>query len=282
MTIDRSSLERLHDFAASEATVVATLAAAGQSDASVLRFLYRYAHWNGYFGCGVATLSGQIGRSRGLFVDASQPYPELADRSVLVASYFFDAARDEFDDRDTAHRDTHRDLAQAMVLGTIASLVDAGLPDPSVRTELRLPVWLEALGHRVAAGYGNGTADVAPVLFRAMGYHLGSEVLADQEFTLLDRGLKEVRPDLVASLSSRTVRIGEIDHNAYAWIRIHSGGGGAVEADHFEWAVRGVNRAFAYTPPAAREAMVNQVHRGFMDFAADHEEFFASVNLPTP
>lgn len=280
MTIDRPDLEKLHDFAASEATVLATLAAAGQSDASLLRFLHRYAHWNGYFGSGVATLSGKIGRSRGLFLDASQPYPELADRSVWVASYFFDAARDEFDDRDTAHRDTHRDLAQAMVRGTIASFVDAGLPDASVRAELRLPVWLEALGHRVAGGYGNGTPDVAPIVFRAMGYHLGSEVLADQEFTILDRGLRAANPALVADLLQRTVRIGETDHNAYAWIRIHSGGGAAVEADHFKWAVRGVNHAFAHTAPAARDAMVHQVQRGFRDFAADHAEFFASVNTP--
>src|SRR5688572_20616291 len=82
------------------------------------RFLARYASWNAVFGSGVSALSAKIGRSRSLFLEPGFALP-IADRSVLVASYFFDAARDEFDDRDTKHRDTHRCLAQATLWGCL-------------------------------------------------------------------------------------------------------------------------------------------------------------------
>ncbi len=251
--------------------------AAAQSTAGLLVFWHRYAWWNGYFGSGVATLSGKIGRNRTLFLDPIAPVPELADRSVLVASYFFDAARDEFDDRDTTHRDTHRDLGQATVLGLLRALDEDGVPLDAVRGSLAVPVWLAALGGRVATGYGNGTPDDRASVFRAMGYHLGSEVLADREFTLLDEAMKRHQAPLVERLSAMRLVIAGQAHDPYAWIRIHSGGGGAVEADHFAWAVRGVNLAFLYTPDAERDAMRRQLLLGFEDFARDHDEFFAHV-----
>ena len=105
--IDKASLSERHDFAASQALVLDTLQDSMTSLPNMIRFLGRYTSWNGFFGSGVATLAGKIGRSRQVFLDPEQPLRALADRSVFVASFFFDAARDEFDDRDTTHRDTH-------------------------------------------------------------------------------------------------------------------------------------------------------------------------------
>lgn len=115
-------LRQLCDFDAGVERVERALDRALEGPAELVRFVGRYASWNGWFGSGVAALSGKIGRSRALFVDPDEPVSDLADRSVLVASYFFDAARDEFDDRDTAHRDTHRCLAQALLKGLLAEL----------------------------------------------------------------------------------------------------------------------------------------------------------------
>ena len=47
----------------------------------------------------VASLAGKIGCARHLFTDPAEPFLPAADRNVLVASYIFDAARDEFDDQ---------------------------------------------------------------------------------------------------------------------------------------------------------------------------------------
>lgn len=273
MTIARSDLEAVHDFASSHATVEARVRAALSTPTGTLAFLFRYAEWNGYFGSAVASLAGKIGRSRRVFLDPEAEVTELADRSVLVGSYFFDAARDEFNDRDTTHRDTHRCLAQATVTGLARPFRAEVLMDA-----LRVPDWLDVVGHRVAHGYGVGSPDSAGDIFRAMGYHLGSEVLADQEFTTVDRILREVAPDVVTHLSATQVVIAGQTHNAYSWIRIHSGGGNAVEADHFAWAVEGVNVALRYTPAPQRDAAVYQVLQGFADFARDHAEFFAMVN----
>src|ERR1700709_1693419 len=115
--LSREELESLVDFAAQEKRVSDALGVALSDPLRRVRFLGRYASWNGFFGSGVAALAGKIGRSRRLVLDPAQPRHALADRSVYVASFFFDAARDEFDDRDTVHRDTHRCLAQSMLKG---------------------------------------------------------------------------------------------------------------------------------------------------------------------
>jgi hypothetical protein len=249
----------------------------------VVQFMQRYASWNGYFGSGVATLAGKVGRCRGLFRDPDEPIKLLADRSVLVASYFFDAARDEFDDRDTEHRDSHRCLAQAVLRGLVHYAEVQGWACP---TELldEDPQWLRALNDRIAIGYGNGAPDDVSV-FRAIGYHLGSELLADQEFTIIEEVLTKTQPDLVEFLKGHHYLIEGLPHNCFSWISIHSSYGadsGGVEAEHFEAAMAGVNKALKYSPPNARRGLREQILLGVGDFSRDHYEFFRNVNACRP
>jgi hypothetical protein len=276
--IHKSDLAARHDFEASGEVVQASLARAMRSHRSLLRMLGRYTSWNGFFGSGVATLAGKIGRCRSTFLDPGQPILHLADRSVFVASFFFDAARDEFDDRKAEHRDTHRCLAQALVGGVIgyAELGEA----EQINELLAEPSWLHTLQDRVALGYGAQSEDHAPMLFRSMGYHLGSEVLADEEFSRIDDALREADPALVRHLEATEIDIAGKPHNAYRWISAHSGHGSAVEWDHFTWAVEGVELAFQFTPPERRAEFRQQVFLGFDDFARDHAEFFKRVNEP--
>jgi hypothetical protein len=240
-------------------------------------FFARYTSWNGFFGPGVASLAGKIGRARRLFIDPNEPLAAAADRSMLVASFFFDAARDEFDDHGTAERDPHRSLAQAFLKG----LFQFALPNASVVQLSAMaadPVWLTALNNEVAGGYGAYRPDDLPSLFRAMGYHLGSELLADQEFSIIDATLRAQMADLVAHLTRAKVQIGPQSHNAYRWISVHSAQGCAAEAEHFEWASKGVNVAFEYVPPELHRDLQRQVERGFVAFAHDQREFFHHVN----
>src|SRR5262245_44047622 len=85
--------------------------------ARLLSVLGRYVQFNSAFGPGLANLAGEIAARQGLFVDQDEPVLILADRAAEVASDFFYAAVDEFDDRATSWRDTHRTLAQATVKG---------------------------------------------------------------------------------------------------------------------------------------------------------------------
>lgn len=247
-----------------------------------ITFFGRYAQWNGLFGSGVASLSGKIGRAQHLFLDPAEPIEALADRSVLVASFIFDAARDEFNDHNTKHRDTHRCLAQATLRGllTLEAQDDAALADPQAINRL-LPrqEWLDTLCRNVAIGYGNEQADNAQGIFWAMGYHLGSELLADQEFSVIDATLRNEFSSLYERLKATSVAIGPQEHNAYAWISIHSGygDGGGAEAEHFEWATRGIRLALELTPTEDREVAMAALRGGFNNFAEDHMRFFTEI-----
>jgi hypothetical protein len=277
-----AELKGLTDFDHHETRVSHAIQAACASPEMLLRFFSRYASWNGYFGSGVATLAGKIGRSRGLFRDAGEAIDALADRSVLVASYIFDAARDEFDDRSTTYRDTHRDLAQAMLSGLIHYL--RGVAPELTQTPAALnermadPAWLRTLDTRVAQGYGSFSQDLHETIFASIGYHLGSELLADREFSIIDAALRRNAPALVTFLEQHRERIGQQDHTAYTWIVIHSGSGGAVEEDHFRLALEGVNFALGCVPAATHDEARRHLHYGFQNFARDHREFFTCVN----
>lgn len=281
-TITQSELVALHDYKAGASGIKSALAQACESPEQLITFIARYTTWNALFGSGVASLAGKIGRSRGVFLSPHRSIAAVADRSVYVASFFFDAARDEFDDRATLHRDTHRCLAQSALQGIIDYYRKDGLlrdDDDHINRLVAEPFWLKALNERVGIGYGASSSDQVAALFRSMGYHLGSELLADQEFSVIDETLNREMPDLTDFLKSHSVEIAGQAHRAYYWIEIHSGHGGAAEADHFNWAVKGVNKAFHYGPTELHEPLRHQVHLGFMDFVADHAEFFQSVNL---
>jgi hypothetical protein len=275
-----AELTQLCDFEDHQRLVHAALDEALGTSLGRVCFFARYASWNGFFGSGVATLAGKVGRSRGVFTDPQQLVAAIADRSVYVASFFFDAARDEFDDRDTVHRDTHRCLAQSTLRGLIDhERVHSELPDDAALADpLRDPSWLAALNSRVALGYGASTPDDPAHLFSAIGYHLGSELLADQEFSIIDGTLRAKHPSLVEYLQNATVNIAGQDHHAYQWISIHSGHGGGAEADHFEWATQGARLAFRFVPEPSHDELRGWLHQGFRDFAGDHREFFQRVN----
>ncbi|MEQ9502765.1 MAG: hypothetical protein RIT81_38200 [Deltaproteobacteria bacterium] len=280
--IGLEDLKAHHDFDASHQRVEAVVDHIVNDPIERVRVLANYTSWNGFFGAGVAALAGKIGRSRRMFLDPDQPIRAVADRSVLVASYFFDAARDEFDDSTTQQRDTHRCLAQAFIAGLIKYGAEAEGVAPLADVEqvnalLVEPEWLKSLNDQVAYGYGARGNDTALAVFRAMGYHLGSEVLADVEFSVLDEKLTAKEPALTAYLKNTELEVAGEKHVPYAWLEVHSGHGGGAEADHFEWAARGVERAFDYTPKDQHEELRHQVVSGFEDFAKDHDEFFARV-----
>lgn len=279
--ISRGELETLVNFSAHERMVHEAIGLALADPHRRLRFLGRYTSWNGLFGSGVAALAGKIGRSRRLFLDPDEPIEALADRSVYVGSFFFDAARDEFDDHESVHRDTHRCLAQATLKGMLA-IEAAQVPTladrHSVNALLAEPDWLQELNVRVAQGYGVGSADDLPAIFHAIGYHLGSELLADREFSIIDETLRHAAPALVQELLMKRVAIAGQEHVAYHWIAIHSGHGGGAEADHFEWATQGARLALRFTHEADHAALKQRLVQGFVTFSHDHRRFFELVN----
>jgi len=262
--------ESLVDFPACNDRVRTRLATLAD-DTQLLRFFAHYASWNGHFANGVSALTSMIGAERELFREPGFPRA-VSDRSNFIASHFFDAARDEYDDHINPLRDSHRCLAQASLVA-MAEILGTGevLDEPE-------PVALQRLNEAVLSGYtgqpanGEGRVDM---LFFGMGYHLGSELLADREFSMIDEHLRAQHNDLVQQLMRKTVSLAGADHRCYAWIGVHSGHGGGVEADHFDFAARGTQEALKYLPSQHQTQAMQALKRGFIAFSEDHRAFFS-------
>lgn len=270
-TLDEAFFRRLVDFESVEERVRKRLSLLSNGP-DVLRFFVHYASWNGYFANGVSALTSLVGNSRELFREAGFARA-AADRSNYIASFFFDAARDEYDDHINPLRDSHRCMAQASLISMQGFF---GLGDELLDEEE--PAELGAVNDAVLAGYtGRACAEVGRVAqaFYAMGYHLGSELLADREFSLIDEYLRQHRSELVQHLMRSTVVLAGGTHRCYAWVGVHSGHGGGVEADHFERAAQGARYALDYLAAGSASQAMDALVAGFRAFDRDHARFFA-------
>jgi hypothetical protein len=244
--------------------------AAATTPERLLSALGRYIQFNSAFGPGLANLAGELAARQGLFRDPEEPVRILQDRAAHVASDFFYAAIDEFDDRATPWRDTHRTLAQACLKGMGAHF---GYAPERLNDVIRINAATERAIERVAEGYGIGRRLSEEELFRAMGFHTGSEVLADREFVIIDEVLRRDRPELVAALeAARVPMLGE-RHNAYYWIRIHTG----VEAEHFDAALAGANNALRFYTGGDAARPKAWLLDGFARFASVQAEFMDAL-----
>jgi hypothetical protein len=236
------------------------------------RFFVRYAEWNGRFANGVAALVSLIGNQRNLFQEAGFPRA-VADRSNFIASYIFDAARDEYNDHINPIRDTHRCMAQASLICMSAFY---GLGN-KVLDEAE-PEALRQLNEAVLVGYTGRTIvgdDMATRVFAGLGYHLGSELLADREFSIIDEYLRQHKNDLVQHLMRSTIELAGGQHRCYAWVGVHSGHGGGVEAEHFEYAVSGARAALKYLVNTPPDQAMSSLAAGFRAFEREHAAFFS-------
>ena len=242
--------------------------------AALLSVFARYVQFNSAFGPGVANLAGEIGARQSMFQDPDEPLRLVADRAAEVASDFFYAAVDEFDDRLTPWRDTHRTLAQAALKGMGAFF---GYTPAELNDVIRINEATDEARAQGWEGYGIGARLEDERLFRAMGFHGGSEVLADQEFTIIDGLFRSRRPELVKALESTRVEILGQKHDAYYWVRIHT----SVEADHFDAALAGVNKALGfYVGEVDPESVKRWVLEGFGEFASVQERFMTRLAEP--
>jgi hypothetical protein len=234
----------------------------------LVRAVSRYIHFNSIFGSGVANLAGEIGARPDLFRDPNEQIEELSDRSVSVAAAVFSAAIDEFGDSALPNRGNHRTLAQATLKGILGYF---GFDADAVRT------LLSAVGDSVARslarvrhGYGLNQSLDERRLFAGIGFHIASELLADEEFRILDASLRVRYPRLVAHLESSMVAINGQRCPGYHWIKVHT----TVEAEHCANAWRAAELACKYYAGARPVLEVQAwIVDGFAEFAAVQTEF---------
>jgi hypothetical protein len=269
--LNEAYFRSLVDFEASAQRVRDRLARIENGE-QLTRFFVRYAAWNGRFANGVAALVSLIGDQRDMFQEVGFPRA-VADRSNFIASYIFDAARDEYNDHINPIRDTHRCMAQASLI-CMSAFYGLG---STVLDEVE-PEALRRLNEAVLAGYTGRTIvgdDMTTRVFAGLGYHLGSELLADREFSIIDEYLRQHKNDLVQHLMRSTIELAGGQHRCYAWVGVHSGHGGGVEAEHFEYAVSGARAALKYLVNAPRDRAASSLAAGFRAFEREHAAFFS-------
>lgn len=248
---------------------------AGDSN-PLIQFFAAYTSWNGYFASGVTGLTAKITNQRSMFIDPEVRFAALADRGSHIASFVFDAAREEYHDcKENGGRASHRALAQAFMI----ALIDCLKPEHAIdSTKILLvePDWLVKMNKQTPEHYlGNFVNDHDSMnVYAGMGYHIGSEWLADQEFTIIDRMMAKHIPDIRSDLiHSKITFMGRV-HPGYAWITAHSGSGDAVEQDHYEKAIQAADLALQYTPLYMKDNALSYVKSGINRFAEAHAEFF--------
>lgn len=216
--------------------------------------LIQYIHFNSILGSGVANLAGEISRRQDLFLDPKESFPMIADRSSEVAAKIFHSALDEF-----GRKKIYRAMAQE-TFRAIAKFHGFSAKEVTVAKPTE-----EAM-NKVTQGYClNQTADERELL-RAIGFHMGSRILANEEFNTIDRVLHAKHPNLIKWLN---------DVHAYTWIQVHT----TVEADHFESALQAANLALKYFAGSVTDMKAKTwIIGGFIQFAVVQAEFMHSLS----
>lgn len=237
-------------------------------EALLIRFLHRYTTFNGNFAGCVASLAGAFHVKQDVFRDRSENITNCSDRSAEIASHIFFAAEDEYADRRTKRRVTHRQLAQELLK---ASLCFFRLTAGDFDRDFRLGNSARQACSSVINGYGVGTAGTEKDLFSGLGFHMGAEILADQEFQRLDTLLRRSFPELVRHLVSTRVLD---EHTCYDWVDIHT----QVEDEHFCHAATAAELAITYySGPTSKADLCAHLADGFHSFARLQRCFFGGI-----
>jgi hypothetical protein len=265
--IDESDLERCLSKKDSEGLLDQALQKCIGDPKRLARFAALYVTFNAPFVSGVAALSSAISARPDLFRDKNAP-SIIADRAAEVARRVHDAVVDEFLDR--TQQVSHRTLAQAF-LKILVSSVNSNL-DALGRLAAENDT-LTTCAHEVIEGYGKGQSSDDKILF-AIGWHMGSEVLADDEFNRIDVFLNRYYRDLVLHLKESKVSIDEMTCGGYFWIEIHT----SVEKDHFQLATEAAQMALKYyTGERGSVYAKEEILRGFTAFAETQKNMLKAL-----
>jgi hypothetical protein len=227
----------------------------GCSKPALMQMLAQYIQFNSVFGAGVANLAGEIARKQDIFSDPAEAVSMLADRSCDVAATIFFAAIDEF-----GRRKTHRSMAQDTLRETAQFF---NIPSDKLKT-LGMPLSETVIAmSAVVDGYCLDRSSTGEDLLFGIGFHIGSELLADQEFNILDNYLRRHHPLLVACLQKK---------KAYTWVSVHT----TVEADHFDAALESANLALKFFTGDQQMAHTS-ILNGFKHFSGIQTRFMQSL-----
>lgn len=252
--LNKQDFERVINEHEGNKIFAAALRMAGRANVTLIHFLTQYVQFNSIFGAGVANLAGEIARRQDVFRDPNDPIYIIGDRSCNVAATIFFAAIDEF-----GRKKNHRSMAQD-TLRESARCLKIATDHPGALSCLH---GTSTAMRAVADSYClNRTASEADLFF-GIGFHIGSELLADDEFNILDQYLKQQHHQLVSHLQAK---------KSYVWVAVHT----TVEADHFDAAVESGNEALKFYTGDRGQAKA-WILQGFRHFNDVQTQFMRSL-----
>jgi hypothetical protein len=229
----------------------------------LLRFLHRFLLFNDALAARVPFLAGLIHLSPDLFVDPDAGVRFCGQRNGTVAAYVAQAAGDEYHMTPDGSM-VHQHLSQEFFRGVMSYFdVDAAAFDD------RNPI-PKAVQDLLAEARGKFFDEPTAVrVFTGLGFHIGLEFFANEEFNLVDAHLRAKHPDLVGALEQR--RGGQ---PLYLWLAVHT----VVEIHHYRAGLEAVRSALRYyAHPAESPAMVANVKRGFGGFVDLQRRYYEAI-----
>jgi hypothetical protein len=230
----------------------------------LLVFLHRFLVFNDALAARVPYLAGLIHLTPDLFVAADAPAGFLAQRNAWVAAFVARAASDEYRMAGGRNR-IHQHLSQLFFRAALAFYGRDG----AAEFERRHPVPAAVAALLAEARGMFFLAPTAQDIFAALGFHVGLEFFASEEFNLVDQCLRARHPALVAAL-----RRGGQGRNDYSWLSLHT----VVEVGHYRAGLAAVQAAIdLYADRPAAPRMAEAVLDGLDAFADLQRRFYATV-----
>jgi hypothetical protein len=258
------------------ANIEATIELAASDPVKLYYFMQRYTYFNSFAGSLVARLASSIGISYKLFQNKETSIIEQADRGLEIAAKVLAATIDEHADAGAQHV-PHRTLAQATLkaVGEYARLSDIELNKIG-----ETPKWMETIIDDLIAGY-QGKIDHPQALATALGFHIGSELLADQEYSLLDKVVRYTNRGrgFDAWLQGKQVEIEGKKLSPWYWVVVHGKhNASGVEAEHFQLALDALN-LFVQDRPESHDLIFAWAADGFLQFADLQQRLFSYLTV---
>jgi hypothetical protein len=224
------------------------------------QFLHRFLLFNDALAARVPFLAGRLHLTQGLFATPGEGPAFSRQCNGTIAAYVAEAASDEYR-MSPSQNLVHQHLSQNFFDAALAFLDEDptrfdeshSLPAPiqTMLTEARTTLLESADPHELLA---------------ALGFHIGLEFFANEEFNLVDVWLRAHHADLVSAL--------ERGENAYLWLAIHT----VVEIHHYRAGLEAVKAATRFCTMAEAETWVpDLVRRGFEAFVDLQRRYYETI-----
>lgn len=235
-----------------------------RTDDELVCFLHRFLHFNDALAARVPFLAGTIHLHPELFMEPVEDEEFCRRRNAQVSAYIAEAANDEYRMSPGASL-VHQQLSQRFFRGVLAHYRLRG--SDFDRTHPLPPATARLLHEARSCFFEDATLDT---VCAAIGFHVGLEFYADQEFNLVDAYLRDHHPDLVASLTAQS---GE-EPAPYLWLSLHT----VVEMGHYRAGLAAVEDAIRFCAPReASPRMEQRIVEGLSAFAELQQRFYRSV-----